>query len=105
MIDETLLEGKVPVAIGDATFYVKLPERLVGSLSLLAQESFTASERYKLAELLRGLKCRTDVVAVDPLGAVLEGEAARQSFFSALKERESALADWLRKQLQKEVEN
>lgn len=92
------LDGKIAVAIGDATFYVKLPEKFVASVGLLGQESSTASERYKLTELLRVLKSRTSV-----WGLVNGREVGRREYLAALKEREGILAYQLRQQLQREV--
>ena len=85
------LEGKTPVALGDATFYVKISERSAGLLSLLTKTGLTAAERYKLADLLRYLKNARQVKNA-------AGNDCRREFLSALREREAIAANRIRQE-------
>jgi len=88
-------EGMTRVALGDATFYLALPEKWAGHLGLLTKnESLTAAERSKLGELLRVLKTRRDVRSGD-------GQNCRREFLSALREREAVAANRFRQEVQK----
>ena len=87
------LEGKTPVALGDATFYLKISEKSAGLLSLLTKTGLTAAERYKLADLLKYLKNARQVKNA-------AGQDFRRDFLSALREREAIAANRIRQEEQ-----
>ena len=90
-----------PLKLGNRTFYVRqIPERLVSALPLLEAGPETAEDAYRVSQLLRGLKRKTSVVAVDDRGRVFgEYSAARRLFLQALKEKEGLFAHNLRTRL------
>jgi hypothetical protein len=90
------------VVLGDATFYLKVPEKYLGSLNLLEQGVENAEQAYQLHQLLQVLKSRTFVIAVDNEGCEYEGSAARAKFLAALQEKEQLHAFNLRERLQDE---
>lgn len=94
--------GMTKITLGNSTFYVNIHESYRGSLSLLEHGVETAEETYSLQKLLRVLKSRVVVIAVDGNGYETDGPAARYAFVEALKEREALHAWNLKERLSEE---
>lgn len=91
--------GMTKITLGDRAFYANIHESYRDSLNLLERGVETAEEAYSLQKLLKVLKSRVVVIAVDGDGCETDGPAARRAFVEALKEREALHAYNLKERL------